>query len=291
MAYEPGTTRRLRLGEALYLALFPKGSSALDYAFYRPGQRGAHGSVFNIILRVLLGINRTLNLVLTPLLLIVSFLLVPLSVWPLSVPYWIYRRLFLREDNPTHARWLAVAVFPGQALVWVLTAPVKIVQVITVLITVPLGPRDHPGHYLDHIDYYKQGRGYHDWAHVTDDADYYRHAIQAYNEAIQLHPEFFWAYCSRGDAQYRLGEYAKAIDSFEEAMRLRPDREYSYVARSAAYIKLGAYRCAIRDCDEAIRINAENAGAYRNRGVAYEALGKDREARSDFNKAEELGMK
>ena len=138
MVYEPETKSQLRLREALYLALFPRNIQALEYGTYRPKEEGILGTLYNAVLSVLVAVNGLLTLLLTPLCFIA-----PVVSLPLLVPYWAYRRLFGQEDDLFHTPLGArIAAFPGQLLRWVLCIPVKIVQVITVLMAFSLGPRD-----------------------------------------------------------------------------------------------------------------------------------------------------
>ncbi len=110
-------------------------------------------------------------------------------------------------------------------------------------------------------------------------------------EAIPLAPlRSAEDYFDRGVASFDLGQYERAIQDFDEAIRLNPEFATAYYNRGLAYADLGQYERAIQDWDEAIRFNPEYAAAYNNRGVAYEIIGKQIEAERDFAKAKELGV-
>ena len=142
MVYDPGAMRRLGLGEALWQALFPRSVMVLSYAFYQPGERGTLGNLVNSTLHILVGVNRALNLVLLPLLLLTNLIAGIVSL-PLALPYWVYRRLFGGDHDPLHTpRIVRVLVFPGQTLIWLVSTPVKVVQVMTVLVAFFVGPRE-----------------------------------------------------------------------------------------------------------------------------------------------------
>jgi tetratricopeptide (TPR) repeat protein len=70
-------------------------------------------------------------------------------------------------------------------------------------------------------------------------------AIEDYNEALRLKPDFVQAFSDRGAAWYFKGEYQKAIADYDEALRLEPNRARTYSNRSAAYRKLGRTKRAI----------------------------------------------
>ena len=143
MVYDPETKSRLGLGDALYLALFPGSVEALDYGTleygtYRASEGGAYGRFYNGILFILGTLNALLNLLLTPLCFIAQ-----LVSLPLLVPYWGYRWLFGKEDDPLHMPLGArIAGFPAQLLIWILSLPVKIIQIMIVLMAICLGPKD-----------------------------------------------------------------------------------------------------------------------------------------------------
>ena len=140
MVYEPGSLRELGLAEALYLALFPKSMKVLSYSFYRPGERGMFGRIYNLTLQTLLMLNQVTNMLLLPLLLLVTFLGSVASI-PLMVPYWVYQ--WLRPPEPLSIPLLArILAFPAQTLVWLASTPVKIVQIATVLVASLLGPKN-----------------------------------------------------------------------------------------------------------------------------------------------------
>ena len=145
MVYEPGTLRRLRLSEALYKAAFSMATHGPEYASYRPGERGAFGIFVNLTLRSLLGIKLFLNLVLM-LPIFIATLAGSIVSLPLLVPYWIYRRLFVHDDNTLQAPLgLLIVLFPMHTLIWLVAAPIKFLEVIIVLVAFSLGPRSDDG--------------------------------------------------------------------------------------------------------------------------------------------------
>ena len=142
MVYEPGSLRKLGFFEALYLALFPSTSPALVYTFYQPGERGTLGRVINRELKILLGLIGTLNALLVPPSLILMLIVTPIGMI-LSLPYhgfrWVFHQKDVSLDIPVFIRILS---FPGATLIWILFAPVKALQVMCVLLTSLLGPKD-----------------------------------------------------------------------------------------------------------------------------------------------------
>ena len=116
----------------------------------------------------------------------------------------------------------------------------------------------------------------------------YQDAIEAYSKAIELNPEYAWAYCNRGIAYRNLEDYRQAIRDYDKAIELDPKDADIYCNRGNAYGSLGDYRQAIRDYDKAIELNSKDADTYYNRGITYGSLGDYRQAIRDFDRAIEL---
>jgi lipoprotein NlpI len=83
----------------------------------------------------------------------------------------------------------------------------------------------------------------------------YDKAIQDYDQAIRLKPDYEGAYNNRGNAYSRKGDYARAIQDFDEVIRLDPDDDSPYVGRAIAYENQGEHDRAIQEFDQAIRLN------------------------------------
>ena len=82
----------------------------------------------------------------------------------------------------------------------------------------------------------------------------------------------------------------RAIQDYDEAIRLNPEFTQAYNYRGFAYDNLGQHQRAIQNFDEAIRLDPKLAPAYANRGGAYTLLGMDAEAQQDIERAVELGI-
>ena len=123
---------------------------------------------------------------------------------------------------------------------------------------------------------------------------YFNEAIEDYNIAIKLKPDFGDAYYFRGRAKIKLRQYNSAIADYDKAIELKPDSAYSYYERGNAMATLGQRDQAIADYDKAIELKPDYAYAYCERGIEKDFLrfsskkyGYD-EVLADFNKAIEL---
>ncbi|HQI71868.1 MAG TPA: tetratricopeptide repeat protein [Smithella sp.] len=117
-----------------------------------------------------------------------------------------------------------------------------------------------------------------------------KEALQHFNDAIRLKPDYMLALINRGTAYYKLGSYQQAIDDYNQVIRLKPDYADAYNNRGLAYGKLGQYQQAIADFNEAIRLKPNYAGAFNNRGLAYLLQGQKELGCREAKKACELGM-
>jgi tetratricopeptide (TPR) repeat protein len=116
----------------------------------------------------------------------------------------------------------------------------------------------------------------------------YNQAIEDYDAAIRLNPEYATAYYNRGIAYDRKGFHGLAIDDFDTAIRLNPDLSDAYNQRGLAYVKDGRYDVAIENFSQAIRLDPELDSAYFNRGLVYHSTGDSDRAAEDIRKSHAL---
>ena len=74
-------------------------------------------------------------------------------------------------------------------------------------------------------------------------------AVQDYNEAIRIAPEFAYHYEHRGDCYYEKSDYERAVADYSDAIRLEPQNKHFYEDRAKVYRKLGNIELA--NIDEA----------------------------------------
>ncbi len=113
-------------------------------------------------------------------------------------------------------------------------------------------------------------------------------AIQDFDKAIALNPEYAEAFNNRGLAYHKKGESDRAIQDFDRAIKLKPNFARAFGNRGLAYYDKDEFDRAIQDFNQAIKLKPEFAGAFNNRGLAYRKLGKEKEAIKDFQMANQL---
>ena len=103
----------------------------------------------------------------------------------------------------------------------------------------------------------------------------YDRAIEAYDKAIELKPDFADAYSNRGAAYAKKGDYPRTVADYDKAIELKPSIELppnaaaAYNIRGAGFLGKGNYDRAIVDYTTAIQLKSDYIYAYYNRGQAY----------------------
>jgi tetratricopeptide (TPR) repeat protein len=113
-------------------------------------------------------------------------------------------------------------------------------------------------------------------------------ALACYDTVIKLDPNFKYAWYGKGNALIALGKYNEAIEYFDKAIKL--DRNYSdsWSAKGSTLYYLGKYNEAIECYDKAIKLDPNLTYAWNGKGVALIALGKYNEAIECYDKAIKL---
>ena len=117
----------------------------------------------------------------------------------------------------------------------------------------------------------------------------YEKAIECFDKAIELNPNYADAYYDRGLTYYQLKRYEKAIEDYNKAIELNLSDAEAYYDRGLTYHKLKRYERAIEDYTKAIELDPNLAEAYCARGHAYFYSKQYEKAVEDYTKAIELG--
>ncbi|MDY6899544.1 MAG: tetratricopeptide repeat protein [Cyanobacteriota bacterium] len=116
----------------------------------------------------------------------------------------------------------------------------------------------------------------------------YTGAIEEFNKALQVNPEFIVAYYQRGLAYYDLGHATQAVFDFDEVLKRDSYNVEAYYSRGLARLALKNLPGALKDVNKTIELNCYKAGAYNLRGVVERKLGNIENAIANFKKAAEL---
>jgi tetratricopeptide (TPR) repeat protein len=113
-------------------------------------------------------------------------------------------------------------------------------------------------------------------------------AIRHYDQAINICDDVL-IYNNRGRAYMELGRYQRALEDFNRATDLQPDYADTYSNRGMAYAKLGMYQNAIADLNEAIRLSPFYADYYARRAMVYLTQKNNQQGCADAQAACALG--
>ena len=119
----------------------------------------------------------------------------------------------------------------------------------------------------------------------------YDGAIRLYNEALDLNPNWDFAYNNLAMAYNDLGQYERAIADYDKAIELNPNDADFYFNRGGTYKNLKQFDRAIQDYNQALKLNPNDADTYNNRGFVYDELEQYDLAIADYDKALELNPK
>ena len=106
----------------------------------------------------------------------------------------------------------------------------------------------------------------------------YNEAIQHFDKAIMLCPQYANAWNFKGNALIKLGKYDEAVKCFDNATNINPQEATFWIDKGDALDKLGKYYEAIQAFDKVINISPQYANAWNNKGNALDKLGKYDEA-------------
>jgi tetratricopeptide (TPR) repeat protein len=117
-------------------------------------------------------------------------------------------------------------------------------------------------------------------------------AIEAFDKALKVKPDYAEAYYFRGLSHQELKAYKEATRDYTKAIRTGFDVAEVYNARGSAHAYCGNYPSAIRDFSKAIKLKPDFAMAWFNRGFTHTQHDQDSiHAVADIIHAAKLGYK
>ena len=110
-------------------------------------------------------------------------------------------------------------------------------------------------------------------------------AIDDFNRAIQLYPEYAAVYNNRGNVLLGVGAVREAMKDFDRALVLAPGYAAAFSNRAGAHMRLGQVDAAVADYTKAIALVPANPAAFTGRGRAHLAAYRPQSAIRDFARA------
>ena len=125
--------------------------------------------------------------------------------------------------------------------------------------------------------------------HTLFNQSKYDEAIQAYNKVIEIAPQHAEIWNDKGVVLNNQGKYDEAIQVLNKAIELDPQFALAWYNKGLALSDQGKYDEALKAYDEAIRLNPDFAKAWYAKGAALEAQSNTAAANAALAKAKELG--
>jgi tetratricopeptide (TPR) repeat protein len=119
----------------------------------------------------------------------------------------------------------------------------------------------------------------------------YSMALDHYNQAIEIDPNYADAWNNKGIALRNLRKFKEAIYCCDMAIMINPNYADAWNNKGVSLGKLGKYKEAIESYDRDIKIDPNFAHAWNNKGNALRVLGEQQDANRCFSNAKSLGLK
>jgi len=113
-------------------------------------------------------------------------------------------------------------------------------------------------------------------------------ATQEFQIALRLRPNFAEGHYNLGSASMTQGRLEEAIQEFQNALRLRPDYAKARNNLGTAFAMQGRLEEATREFQNALRHQPDYADAYYNLGIVYQNLGNLEKAIEQYQNALKL---
>jgi tetratricopeptide (TPR) repeat protein len=115
--------------------------------------------------------------------------------------------------------------------------------------------------------------------------------IQASSQTTGRPPQSLAIYYSRlGEAKLGIGDTDSAINSFNAAINIKPEYAIAFFGLGKTYIFIRNYELAVKNLNEAIRLDSKYAAAYAFRGQAYMESAQLRRVRNMPSESQKLDL-
>jgi len=113
-------------------------------------------------------------------------------------------------------------------------------------------------------------------------------AIQEFQWAIQLRPNYGDAYHNLASTYAQIQEYDLAIESYGQAIKFNPNLWQSYQGLASIYFEQEKFEEAAQLMEQAVSINPNNANLHLNLGIIYLEMEQQEKAQYEFQTAVQL---
>lgn len=107
-------------------------------------------------------------------------------------------------------------------------------------------------------------------------------ALQEFQTAINLKPNYADAYHNLGNTYRELGDKQKALENYQNALKYNPNLWQSYQNIAALYFEDKQYEKSLEYIQKAITVNPKNINLYNNLATVYLSMGDKQKAKEVF---------
>lgn len=116
----------------------------------------------------------------------------------------------------------------------------------------------------------------------------YDKAIECYQKAIEILPDYHQAWFIMGMAYFNKQDYEKAIECYKKAIEIKPDKHDAWFFMGLTYVDKQDYDNAIKCYKKAIEIKPDDYITLYNMGIAYGNKQDDEKSIECYKKAVEF---
>ena len=113
-------------------------------------------------------------------------------------------------------------------------------------------------------------------------------AMEGYNMALSIKPDYVPALDNRGALLARQGKYEQALVDLNHALKIKPEYIAAYPNRALVFYELGQNENALKDCYTYLKYKPQSHDTYNSISIAYQKLGRYDESIVALNKAIEI---
>ena len=113
----------------------------------------------------------------------------------------------------------------------------------------------------------------------------YEDALDAYNEAIEMQPDYGWAWGRKGRTLRLLERYDESLECYDKAIEIKADDAWSWNGKGIVLERLKCYEDALEHYEMATTHEPNYVWHWYNRGGALKELGRHDEAIMMINRA------
>jgi tetratricopeptide (TPR) repeat protein len=116
----------------------------------------------------------------------------------------------------------------------------------------------------------------------------YALAIDCYEKAIEIDPNFDEAWNNKGNSLYQLGRFKESTEDYNRALKINPINIDAWTNKGKTLRQIEKYDESLESFNKSLEINPQNADAWANKGKTLRQIGKYDESLESFNKSLEI---